>query len=133
VTLVEALAALEAAGRIRSRWLPGMMDSSGDRVLAVGGSGVTIDRIVRDGHDHEREGAADMFPPDPYDPLTTMGMLLLAREAMGDPLLVTAPFRADNSRVLWMTQSWSARYSDNAPTERAAIEAAIIATAERLS
>lgn len=138
MTLVEALEKLEAAGRIRSRWLPGMMDDSGDRVLQVDRGVVTVDRISRDGHEHITELAEHLFEPDRHDSLTTMGLTLLLREAMGDESMYAHPYRHDTEGKAWAVSGWKrsmefrSAFDGSAKTERAAIEAAIIATAEGL-
>jgi hypothetical protein len=124
MTLDDALRTLEEAGRIRSRWLRGM-------------SGVDINglSLVVSNSRTEAEMAGIFgypFTVDLSDPLTVQGLLLLAREAWGDPTLTTM-----RERLGWRVYCWPATprelYEDAgsySPAEAEAIVAALVAAAE---
>ena len=124
MTLDDALRTLEEAGRIRSRWLRGM-------------SGVDINglSLVVSNSRTEAEMAGIFgypFTVDLADPLTVQGILLLAREAWGDPTLTTM-----RERLGWRVYCWPATprelYEDAgsySPAEAEAIVAALVAAAE---
>lgn len=92
-----ALRALVEAGRLRSAWLPGMSDEEGRRVLSVDSRmrvPVAWAKASQLGIVSEPGAVAwcadrwSFANPDTDDPLTVMGLRLLAREAWlpGDPI-----------------------------------------------
>ena len=125
MTLTEALAALEAAGKIWSRWLPGMMDAAGRRFIEHADcSEAAWLWVADDGCEWSPiEGAA----PNTSNPLTVMGLLLLAREAWAYPLVVE--YEEQYGWRMWHDRDavWVCGEHSWAATEAAAIEAALIA------
>jgi hypothetical protein len=99
----EALAKLLAAGCIKSAWLPGMAGFRDDigkrrRVVETDRRGITrwCDEVgdYAEGDGWNREEIAEEWAPvapDLSDALTVQGLVLLAREAWGDPLLHVSP------------------------------------------
>jgi hypothetical protein len=104
----EALAKLVAAGRIKSAWLPGMKTAAGARVIVAPyrdraeNAGCGFVEVVEgefygcDGYEVCPVCEPDHFDasavtPDLSDPLTVQGLVLLAREAWGEPLLHVSP------------------------------------------
>ncbi|MHC4895119.1 MAG: hypothetical protein ACYTFV_17605 [Planctomycetota bacterium] len=153
LTLDDALRKLEESGAIRSRWLPGMAVAvagspvryrwlrAPQRYPGGGHFGVAV--ITRDKHGDECNTGATLAPlpelvHDTTDPLTVQGLLLLLREAMGDESMYAHPYRHDTEWKAWTVSGWKrsmefrSAFDGSAKTERAAIEAALVACAERL-
>ena len=129
MTLTEALDALEKAGRIKSRWLPGMLAERWSGPCH--GTRRCIDSDWRNGF------PGSDWSPDLSDPMTALGMLLLAREAWGDPSLALCCIdEAIPSEWAWTDNGLSPAAAVDLhgewPTESEAITAAIIAAAEGL-
>jgi hypothetical protein len=122
----EALAKLVAAGRLRSAWVPGMLDTGCDRVLAVDPRDGLRVRYTADAWFSLHGG---VYEPDLDDPLTVQGLVLLAREAWGVPLVVRwVGVFADGSREWAISDlpSNETRYGHHSEAEAAvaALEAA---------
>jgi hypothetical protein len=88
-TLRDQWTTLYAAGRVR--WMPGMMDESGTRVLHVKDDGRLItDDLVDNGaawqsyREHDVITPDTLYAPDFADPATEGCLLHQAREAWGD-------------------------------------------------
>lgn len=136
MTLPEALSRLAAAGRIRSAWLPGMSDTSGN-VYQWRHENRQVEACAENS-----EGAAQWTEPgadDPSnDPATTGCLLALLREAMRDPSVYLAPnaesmIRPDGTSPLWFAYTGRGKGPIGVgPTEYAAVVAALDAAAERL-
>jgi len=89
MTITEALDTLVRAGRIKSAWLPGMRDEFGRRVVESMATPIWLcDGVGPWGAVYTSHDAyAPPEEPDTSDPLTVMGLLLLAREAYRDGTL----------------------------------------------
>ena len=119
----DALRALVAAGRIKSAWVPGM------RAIEPG-----RERGARTCRDDDRMGTLARFLyhgalPDPDDPLTVFGLLLLAREAWGEPGLYVGTADGWYVTVPDSAAPWGGRVLTGA-TEAEAIVAALEAAVE---
>lgn len=77
-TLQERWRRMHAAGMVR--WMPGMVDAYGDRVLEDYGDGRVVTSRI-DGHDHMIEEPSSTLCPDFNDPATLGCLLAQAREA----------------------------------------------------
>jgi len=93
------------------RWLPGMLDSDGTRVLAIHATG---DAVVMLGYIHTVKPTL-LSPADLRDPATLGCLLALVREAHRDPCWQSLCFGDD---------TWAIEGSDY-PTEAAALVAAL--------
>jgi hypothetical protein len=117
VTTTEAIAALVAAGRIKSGWLPGMQAASPDgtteRYAAGDGPWLYGDRV----HDIN-------------DPLTARGLELLVEEAC--PGAVPTWQVRLNPEWFWFLPGADWLINEPEPTREAATEAALVALAEAL-
>jgi len=129
MTLTEALDTLFRAGRIKSAWLPGM------RVLPHGSyyrggivwrsDGRAVCDVIDADGDEYRVGGPH---PDTSDPLTVMGLLLLAREA-----LVEHDFVVVFDGIAWAAPPRGRQVSIYGPTEKDAIIAALVAAAQEVA
>lgn len=125
--LAADLATLHRARRIASPWLAGMLDGCGCRIVSVSADqasridGFTLRPINRNlAHDDV---------PDLSDPVTVQALLLLAREAWGDPGLTVGEFIAGGWRIArGQAGGWALFLT--ADTEVEALCAAIHAAAE---
>lgn len=137
------MSGMEGLGRLavackRWRWMPGMLDSCGDRVLTVDGDEVTVDRLdfVTHGYDaHEEHGKwyaseETWHHPDLDDPATLGCLLALVREAWGcDVCIVEMSYsrRLGGTLEVWRGQEMLFRsdlYVSIAVRRVAALEAA---------
>jgi hypothetical protein len=114
-TLSADLATLHRAGRISSPWLAGMLawkrGHVRERVLGT----TTLDRYVtgaalrgpRAGTWHVT--SLSIAVPDLSDPVTCAALLLLVREAWGDPTASTAATREGDGSRGWVMDCWEPR------------------------
>lgn len=138
MTLTEALAALKAAGKIKSAWLPGMRGVKTNAlaqrvdvaVIAINRDGSALVLSLMAG---ARTVLAPVLPvsaeflsgcaPELDDPATLGCLLALVREASGDPRAYLSP--------LWTMTGWCCVWHEGdveyeADTEGEAIAAALI-------
>jgi len=115
------------------RWMPGMLcltdeDGYAARVLHVGLNASTSETAdaYSGGGIITRGCLKDDSLPDLEDPATLGCLLVLVREAWGDPCICTA---VDNTSAGWWVDGWTAACSqvpsDLHPTEAAALVAAL--------
>ena len=81
------------------RWMPGMVDGYGDRVLDDYGDGRVVTSRI-DGYDHMIEEPSSTLVPDFNDPATLGCLLAQAREALMDDSAHTCRTH-DETWVLW--------------------------------
>jgi hypothetical protein len=84
------------------RWMPGMLDVHGGRVVSVEGGLLRLD--YQDDDDPIRTSSSACLP-DLTDPATLGCLLALVREAWGLPLLSVA---FDHDADEWIVRSWNA-------------------------
>jgi len=105
------------------RWMPGMLDVEGWRILRGEDAGAGASLANADGEVmHDRSLSLDVLP-DLTDPATIGCLLALVREAWGDPL-VTPCADVGNGAGVWRVDVGSARFG-HYPTEAAALVAAL--------
>jgi len=130
--LNEALDRLERAGKVKSRWLPGMLDAAGMRVFVVGSCPVGVE----DGDTRVRPNVQALRHNARYDlsdPLTVMGLLLLAREAWGGDVVARHVGTLATGEPEWAACDFmeiNSLYGFRSEAE--AIIAALVAAAEAL-
>jgi hypothetical protein len=130
VTLPEALQRLQAAGKIRSPWLPGMLMMNGSRIMFVDPDTGATSAHAKVYRPH---AGTDLNSTDP----ATLGCLLaLVREASGDSCVYIECGARDAATMVpvsWYVMTWgdedSIAYGE---TEGAALAAALISLAEGL-
>jgi hypothetical protein len=142
LTLTEALDTLVRAGRVKSAWLDGMAASIRFRDHPCGG--IENDRMrvrVRIDGDGGPDLSEFHWMRIPYsehdprhdtsDPITVMGLLLLAREAWGEPGLYCRP---TIGRAGWIVMHTDKPIHDwRGDTEAGAIISALVAAAREVA
>ena len=114
------------------RWMPGMRDIAGDRVLGVDGARVHWHEDGCYGAGWCTEGESTLVPwlPDLDDPPTLRCLLELVREAWGDQGIAPIQHAAPSGGYVWMRHEvrWTADFITRDswwPSEAALLVAAL--------
>ncbi|MFA5897321.1 MAG: hypothetical protein WC985_10555 [Thermoplasmata archaeon] len=132
-----ALARLQAAGRVKSIWLPGMLTHLGRlaRAIPEGSDVASWIYVAKDYPGLEPECDVEKIKNcvlDLSDPLTAAGLIVLVREAWGDDCgFVQHGMNNDGQRLCWARFGTRARDCGQGATELEALVAALEYAAER--
>lgn len=129
VTLTQALAALKAARKIRSVWLPGMADVEEQRVLCSEHADGLV--FVDVGNRRGWFPPSALEAPDLTDPATVGCLLALLREAHEDSGVWVGPSHPEAWVVFVRGESGWEESGAFGETDGEALAAALIALAEQ--
>ena len=131
MTLTEALAALQQAGKVRNRWLPGMLFDLGDsgRARLCWADDVYWHAAYPGGWLRLLHQRMPEYAPVLIDPPTVGCLLALLREASGDRSAFVALSTCGVDNPWWAQSQHAAVNFGGGPTEGEALAAALIALA----